>query len=144
MGREIRRVAKGWKHPRDDRGEFIPLMDEDYESAFDSWREDGALEELKPDPSHYRSEKWEEKDLVCFQAYETVSEGTPITPVFDSKEKLLEYLITHGTFWSSKPWLIKDATLFIEKEWLPSAMTTSDGDMWFCPDNQVIEEVDHE
>ena len=37
MGLEIRRVPPGWEHPTDERGEHIPVLDEDYESAGLGW-----------------------------------------------------------------------------------------------------------
>lgn len=39
-----------------------------------------------------------------YQLYEEVSEGTPITPPFASKEELKSYLMTDGTFWDNTPW----------------------------------------
>jgi len=34
MGREIRRVSEGWEHPKDARGNYQPLYDEDFEGAY--------------------------------------------------------------------------------------------------------------
>jgi hypothetical protein len=34
-----------------------------------------------------------------FQVYETVSEGTPVTPPFATKEELVDYLVANGDFW---------------------------------------------
>jgi len=34
--------------------------------------------------------------------YETVSEGTPTTPVFEAPEELVNYLVDYGNFWGEK------------------------------------------
>lgn len=34
--------------------------------------------------------------------YETVSEGTPVTPVFETADELVEYLVNFGNFWGEK------------------------------------------
>ena len=67
--------------------------------------------------------------------YETVSEGTPVTPPFATKEELVEYLIEHGDFWDQKrrkegntimpcdPWTREQAETFVnDTEWAPSGM----------------------
>ena len=51
--------------------------------------------------------------------YETVSEGTPVTPKFATKEELVEYLVTRGTFYDG-PWKRKVAEAFVKEEWAPS------------------------
>jgi hypothetical protein len=71
-----------------------------------------------------------------WQVYETVSEGTPVTPPFATKEELIEYLVEHGDFWDQRnrhdyrcyvdpgcypPWSRKAATTFVmEDGWCPS------------------------
>lgn len=72
MGREILRVPKGFEHPRDEDGELIP----------------GAHLELL----WYASE--EEKP--CFQIYENLSEGSPVSPVFNSEDEMRFWLNTQG------------------------------------------------
>ena len=39
MGREIRRVPKGWEHPRDEGGKYIPMFDQSYDDAAKEWLE---------------------------------------------------------------------------------------------------------
>jgi hypothetical protein len=101
MGREIRRVPPGWQHPTDDEGHPLPLFDEDHETAVRDWRAQRGearahgytLEEWagnEPDPACYRP-AWTE-DATAYQVYENVSEGTPISPVFETREALLEWL----------------------------------------------------
>lgn len=134
MGREIRRVPKGWEHPKytaEDAkypnwvGTFKPLHDDDYETVMAEWiknhelwlkgehpdqKEGGNALKHKyyaqwhgnaPDPDYYRP-KWTDAERVCFQLYETVSEGTPVTPAFETKEALVEHLVKFGDAWSQK------------------------------------------
>lgn len=131
MGRQIRRVPKGWEHPKrvqqyDMSGRMVedywPLHDEDFESAMKEWLEGRALwlegkhpdqaeseptscpatEEgwarwggSSPDPDSYRP-AWKEEERTCFQVYETVSEGTPVSPVFETEEELVLWLTRQG------------------------------------------------
>lgn len=63
--------------------------------AFCAWH--GA----PPDPEYYRP-AWNDEEATWFQAYETVSEGTPVSPPFATAEELIEYLATNGDFWDQK------------------------------------------
>jgi hypothetical protein len=72
MGRRIVQVPPGFHHPTDEAGEPIP----------------GAhLEPLWDMPA---------ERLTCLQVYEDVSEGTPVSPVFESSDQLLGWLIAQG------------------------------------------------
>jgi hypothetical protein len=71
------------------------------------------------DPDHYRP-SWDESLVTWYQAYETVSEGTPITPPFETQDELIDYLVKHGDFWDYS-WSIEAATNFVKREcWQPS------------------------
>lgn len=73
MGKEIVRVPPGFQHPSDAEGFPKP----------------GAhLEHL-----YYMSET----EKTCYQIYENVTEGTPVSPIFDSKEEMEKWLISKGT-----------------------------------------------
>lgn len=37
MGREIRMVPRGWEHPKDEKGKYIPLMHGSYATAAADW-----------------------------------------------------------------------------------------------------------
>ena len=37
MGREIRRVPANWEHPKDERGNYKPLLDSDFETEARKW-----------------------------------------------------------------------------------------------------------
>jgi hypothetical protein len=87
----------------------------------------------KPDEEYYRP-AWKRGEATWFQVYETVSEGTPDTPPFETKEELIQYLMANGDFWDQKrrrehpqesdnqPWTEEQARTFIDSEWAPSAM----------------------
>ena len=113
MGREIRRVPKDWEHPKMENDDcFQPMYDTDYDTAAEEWLrdckawEDGTHEDCAeyksehrffwdwetgpPDMKYYRP-KFENAD--CFQMYETVSEGSPVSPVFKSKKELEDWLV---------------------------------------------------
>jgi len=82
-----------------------------------------------PDPEYYRPAYTSEP--THYQVYETVSEGTPVTPVFATEEELITYLAEKGTFWdqipstfSGKParggWGRENAEAFVRSKWMPS------------------------
>ncbi len=143
MGREIRRVPLGWEHPKNGDGNYQPMYDEDFDTVLNKWLEGYQLwkkgkheGQIKypdkistywdwvgspPNPEYYRP-KWKEKEMVCFQIYETVSEGTPVTPSFETKEKMVEYLIDHGTFWSDGGYTREQAESFVQSGWVASGL----------------------
>ena len=150
MGREIRKVKKGWEHPKDSKGVYIPMYDEWYEDALNEWivnhklwiagnHEDQLNNEScrkykyyaewvdnPPDIESYRKEKWKATDEMWFQMYENVSEGTPVTPAFKTKKELAEYLIDTGNSYDGK-WTKEQAYGFIESEYCPSLIMNSSG-----------------
>lgn len=122
MSREIRKVNIGWEHPERDRiirrdydgKEFIPLSEYNEEHKCDCEycdvnSSDGYMPKIKK-PFGY-----------CL--YESVSEGTPITPVFKTKEKLKDYLIENGDFWGNE-WDEKSVEIIVEDEYAPSIIMT--------------------
>jgi hypothetical protein len=114
MGREIRKVPKGWEHPVDERGRFKPLYDRTFNEDAEEWWQDAVNwqsgkypdwtpEDSKaehrwywtyggnpPDPESYRPE-WD-RPADCFQIYETVSEGTPCSPVFETIASMVDWM----------------------------------------------------
>ena len=114
MGREIRNVTKDWKHPESHPGNYIPLFDRTYEEAIAEW-----MDEKPSHPECYRPEYDGTAD--CFQMYETVSEGTPVSPVFETKGELAEWLVSQG--------YSEDAAAgFIASGWAPSFVMCRKGD----------------
>jgi len=158
MGREIRRVPPNWEHPKytaEDHshriGQYRPMFDDHFDATFVKWLADfdrirsGDFTDIErecyprgladwlvdegapPDPNYYRPYKDEE--ATWFQVYETVSEGTPVTPPFATKEELIDYLAANGDFWDQSrgdpPWKRKAAESFVKLEWAPSMMAVS-------------------
>jgi len=155
MGREIRHVPANWEHPKDQKG-YIPLYDDDFETVARKWLDEciawdngthpGLLKypEHKekypfywmyygnpPDKESYRPKFTEEP--TWYQMYETVTEGTPVTPAFATKEELVEYLVKYGDSWDQLDhrggWSRQNAERFVATEWAPSliAFVPADG-----------------
>lgn len=108
MGREIRRVPKGWEHPRDEKGNYIPMFDQSWTDAIDEWianyekwkvepeRDCTFLEWYgdAPNSEAYRPDY--DSEPTCYQVYETVSEGTPTSPVFETEDDMFDWLVAQG------------------------------------------------
>jgi hypothetical protein len=147
MGREIRMVPPNWEHPRDDHGHFQPMYDKTFADAAKGWKtefaewesgkrpdycedaESRALEFWEwhggpPDRVYYRPYKSE--DATWFQLWETVSEGTPVSPPFATREELADYLAVHGDYWDHSRgnggWGKAAADAFVKVGWAPSLM----------------------
>lgn len=141
MGREIRRVPLNWMHPKNEHGNYQPMYDQSFNEAFDEWftgrqewiaDKDGVrteaqndynngqymhyeeLEGTSPDPCYYRPE-WPEDATMGYCVYETVTEGTPQSPVFETLADLETWLIGEG-------YSEANAKAFCEMGWVPSAM----------------------
>lgn len=118
MGREIRRVPANWEHPRHDSdhrraGQFRPLLDGSYDDACREWWESarkwhaGEVDDREkkyladhpwywdwsapPNRECYRETF--DSEPTHYQIYETVSEGTPVSPVFASLADMVEWMI---------------------------------------------------
>ena len=130
MAREIRRVAPDWEHPKDSDGYYKPLYDETFASASQEWQEGYAAWQIEPqadcpfeewdgpapDPEYYRPE-WT-REPSCYQVYETVSEGTPVSPVFVSLNEMDTWLVEQG-------FSAKATAAFIKGGWAPSFVFVS-------------------
>lgn len=94
MSREVRMVPANWEHPKDDKGNFIPLLasfpyneEEIKEGLRDGW--------LKDEPPYYGCDvmpDWPDAERTHYQMYESTSEGTPISPVMETLEALARWL----------------------------------------------------
>lgn len=122
-----------WKAIEGDRvraeyGEADYPKDQPY-AAFCAWH--GS----PPDPDYYRP-AWNEGEATWFQVYETVSEGTPVTPPFETQDELIVYLMNHGDFWDQSrrkegrsslncdPWSREAAEKFVlGTGWAPSLVS---------------------
>ena len=155
MSREIRRVPANWQHPtyRTMRlrpgfyGEietWKPLLNSSFAEQLAEWEERKAAWDSGQDPDRAKYpdmsfEEWHgEKpeadyyvpydpngDLPWWQMYETVSEGTPVTPAFATPEELIEFLVENGQQYeggeTDGPWERERAEKFVRDEgWFPS------------------------
>lgn len=134
---------------------YQPMYDRPFVEAMDEWNAEYALwrdgkhpDQLKghanehddlvdvfgnPPQTEYYRPNWKPEEMTWFQVYETVSEGTPVTPPFETREELVEYLVANGDFWDQKrreegctvmdcaPWARKSAENFVYGSgWAPS------------------------
>lgn len=133
--------------------EWQPQRDEDFETAATDW-----LNELKqwmdpdahpdycdrgqsdrtirgfvnwngpmPDPGYYRP-AWSDEERTHYQVYETVTEGTPLSPAFATKQEVVEWWTTVGD-WTGT--LTRDqAERWVEVGFSTSMVVTSTGVEW--------------
>lgn len=121
MGREVRQVPPNWEHPKDDNGNYKSMFDRNYQDKMAEWITNHQLwlegkhpDQLTGDRSEckffaqwngdapdidYYNIFYTADEATWFQLYETVSEGTPVSPPFATKEELAEYLAENGDFW---------------------------------------------
>ena len=82
-----------------------------------------SMEGRAPDVNDYVPD-WAPTKATWFQVYETVSEGTPVSPPFATREELVEYLVKNGDFWAQYRgeggYSRKAAEAFVKDEWAPS------------------------
>ncbi|RLC88690.1 MAG: hypothetical protein DRJ03_02095 [Chloroflexi bacterium] len=125
MGREVRRVPKDWEHPLQNDGEPVPLFDgfqqrvKDWDEGDEKWKQGLCRSYLcngpewepignarvgdtytdyagpRPNPSDYVPD-WPEAERTHYQMYESVTEGTPMSPVFETPEELARWLADTG------------------------------------------------
>jgi hypothetical protein len=145
MSRTLRKVPPNYQHPKvcDRRGveAFRPMYDQTWADAVREWKDGYAAWERGEHPQfHAGGEFWEfyappgdpddyrtftDDEATWFCVYETVSEGTPVTPPFATAAELVDYLTTHGDFgrqqYGEPPWTRANAEAFIKAGWMPSA-----------------------
>ncbi len=131
MGREIRRVPPNWQHPLKESCPHYPTCDQmcyqpkyeqNIDDALNEWLKDfdrvraGNMDDFEktcyaslaewikdnppPDLDYYVNYKKEE--ATWYQVYQTVSEGSPVTPPFATQEELIDYLVENGDFWDQE------------------------------------------
>ena len=79
MGREIRRLPLDWQHPTDENGDYIPQY-------LPVWTDDTEL---------------------GYCLYENVSEGTPCSPIFPTRDELINWIRDAGYSWIALEHLIE-------------------------------------
>jgi len=98
MGREVRMVPPDWQHPKNKwTGRHEPLHPREY---YIEWVE-SSNEHPSVDAGDQITEfifmpHWAPGRCTHFQMYETCSEGTPISPVMETKEELARWLADSG------------------------------------------------
>lgn len=105
MGREVRMVKKDWEHPKDkNTGRYIPLFDgkryeEEAKEFLKIANKEGLQEALDymccPDKNNYMP-CWDDAERTHLMMYEDTSEGTPISPAFETPEELARWLSDNG------------------------------------------------
>lgn len=145
MGREVRRVPADWQHPKDERGNFIPLSKgSSYREAVKDW-DDGCVAWNRGDFPQYATEddrgmsfedwagprpsiteympQWAESEATHFMMYEDTSEGTPISPAFETPELLARWLADNGASAFGRSTASYEAWLsVVNRGWVPSAV----------------------
>lgn len=152
MGRELRMVPANWEHPKDGRGHHIPLHGDGISKAIEEWEEGrrqwglGLCSDFKggwePKTKGEKEMTWEEytgecptqydyfpdwKDSECthLQMYETCTEGTPISPVMETPEKLARWLAdNNASAFGSQGATYEQWLGTCKSGWAPSAIYT--------------------
>ena len=134
MSRELRRVHPAWKHPKDNNGRYIPLLDggvwDNYiADHLEAVEEEGSEEEAeeagspKPNKNNFMP-VWSEEEATAYQWYESVSEGTPISPPMPSKEALAEWLSDNHTDRLSRKQFTKEQWLkVVNQGYVPTVIS---------------------
>ena len=160
MGREIRMAPENWAHPQKMYGSgmgYQPMFDRTFADAAKEWRDEYAKWEAGDRGSHFVAadypvdfqywewenrpplredyRPWADDDATWFQVWETVSEGTPVTPPFATTEELVEHLVTVGDDWDVKRgnggWLRANAESFVRAGFAMSGVIV--GGTMFAP-----------
>ncbi|MEW8051290.1 MAG: hypothetical protein AB2754_15910 [Candidatus Thiodiazotropha endolucinida] len=156
MGREVRRVPKDWQHPKNEHGHYIPLYDgADFSRQVKEWDEGAAkwaeglrddwsggwtpLEDdekdmtfedwcgPRPEAKDYMPE-WPERDRTHLMMYEDTSEGTPISPAFETPEELARWLADNNASAFADMTATYEQWLSMCKQgWAPSMIGDSKG-----------------
>jgi hypothetical protein len=143
MGREVRRVPADWKHPKNKQGHLQPMFDESFREACERWKQgyadweagkrsdyfDASEHEADlqfwewdggpPDREYYRPD-WPEESRTYIQLYETVSEGTPLSPPMESEEALAAWLADNNPWCADEPLSYGQWLAFVKQGWAPS------------------------
>jgi hypothetical protein len=87
--REVRKIRRGWQHPKDASGRYIPLLPFGYQ----------VDDERAPADRMMPLTPWAGE--IDIAAYETTTEGTPISPAFpdtpEGRRDLIAWCAGHAT-----------------------------------------------
>jgi hypothetical protein len=141
------RYSLGYQYPMNSPGmQFVPLYNGDYRKEASEWLAEclrwanGKHERQSPEhenseyefywdyagnpPSKENYVDYGGVEPTWYQVYETVSEGTPVTPPFETKEELADYLVKNGDNWDQRRgtggWSPEAAARFVGSGYAPS------------------------
>lgn len=136
MGREVRRVPLDFDWPTDKiwpgfcistpdcRIDTCPDATHDEEHQV-SWSADALCTFHRLFWDDYKlSPKVDPPEGEGWQLWETVSEGSPISPVFDSPESLARWMASPAYTWALSPILYETALRFVHMGWAPSMVSS--------------------
>lgn len=91
--------------------------------------------EFDPPPRREDFIPWRPEEATWYQVWETVTDGTPVTPPFETPEQLIEHLINHGDCfpqqpqqWPRRRWTYAEAEQFVNKtRWSPGLVKDDKG-----------------
>lgn len=132
MSREIRRVTPDWQHPvtyerpmpwlRPDSTHYLArgclrykalLNPDDFETYVWYTIENASLYGPLPDPADFMLYGVPLSERTHYQVYETVSEGTPVSPVFATEAEIVEFLVTEGEWYSERKYTRPSAEMLV-------------------------------
>lgn len=126
MSREARRVPVDWEHPKDRRGHFLPMHETmpDYtEAEIEEGLRDGWLDACPPYYGLNVMPDWPDEQRTHLQMYETTTEGTPISPVMETPEKLARWLAdNYATSFANRTASYEEWLNVCKGAWAPSAV----------------------
>jgi hypothetical protein len=113
---DFEKELKEWYKEREafENGKVFSYGDKFYSKKNGNTYEDWAGEPpTPPNPYDYMPYgKW-------YQLFETVSEGTPLSPPFETKKELIEWLVNNKDYWGHQ-WTKEQAEGMIKNEYVPS------------------------
>jgi hypothetical protein len=91
---EVRKVPASWEHPKNEDGSYHPLIHDRWDSIDYSDYEDdaGGLMFSEDDFDNIPPAQ-----QTHYQLYEAVSHGTPVSPVFATKDELIDWCTENMT-----------------------------------------------
>jgi hypothetical protein len=125
--REVRWIPKGWKHPKEPGGRYAPLLPNGY--AAQNGLTEADLNGIGEMPETTGPERLKGLEIA---AYETTTEGTPISPAFpdtpEGRLALVNYCAVHATTWGEHQ---ADAETWAAILFGDGAMVGTDGSVEF-------------
>jgi len=106
-----------------DESEGITVRDEDH--LYSLMMSDHVLG--KPKPEQYMPVFDVPEEQMGWCLYETVSEGTPVTPVLPTAEALVEHLVTIGEDYDQKPYRREAAEMLVRRGGSVGSVVSVDG-----------------